>query len=168
MNQTLHQGLHQQLVELRGRAEAWLAEGYAEGFIPKFGICHHLKINPDERTHLTDLLATWPAGTGCGDHPVPHPTEEAERAYDDATAPEMWEPQYEYARARWALLEWLIEQTAPRLPYVVVIGPGTALEQMIGEFATISEALACAKHNRGWYDADVMKRRPDGSLTTEF
>ena len=29
--------------------------------------------------------------------------------------PEMWNPEYEYARNRWALLGWLIDQTAPTL-----------------------------------------------------
>ena len=53
-------------------------------------------------------------------------------------------------------------------PYVVVIGPGTGDEQVIGEFATLAAALAYVRQNRDWCGVDVMKRLPDGSLTTEL
>lgn len=164
----MNQALHQKLVQLHIRASEWLDGECREGFEPWHGICHHLTLNPSDSDRLTALMAQWPGSSGDAGYPVPHPTMEPEEAFEDATQEEMWSPEFEYARNRLALLNWLIEQTAPRLPYVVVTGPGTALEQMIGEFATFSEALACAKHNRDWCDADVMKRLPDGSLTTEF
>lgn len=102
--------LHQQLVELRGKAEAWLEGEEPGGFCPEFGICPNL---PREYDLLRDLMATWPGGTGDARCPVPHPDKGPERGYAHSGAPEMWNPEFEYARNRWALLDWLIEQTAP-------------------------------------------------------
>lgn len=163
MNQTLHQ----QLVDLRGQAKTWLAKGYAEGFVPTFGICPHLALAPGDPKLLADLFDSWPENSGDKAYPVPHPTDAPQRAYDNS-ALEMWNPEFEYARNRWALLEWLIEQTAPQFPYVVVRDPGTIHEEEIGTFATFLEAVAFASKNRDGHDVDVMKRQPDGSLTTEF
>ena len=113
MNQVPHQNLHQQLVELRSQATAWLAEGSARGFAPTFGICHHLTLTQCGYALITDLLAAWPDGTGDKHYPVPHPVKGPKGAYTNASASEMWNPKHKYARNRWALLDWLIEQTAP-------------------------------------------------------
>ena len=43
---------------------------------------------------------------------MPHPVKDPLDAHENATAQEMWNPAHEYARNRWALLDWLIEQTA--------------------------------------------------------
>ena len=104
--------LHQQLVELRGQAKAWLEGEKPKDFEPMLGICQNL---PNERRKcglLRDLTATWPAGTGDGFYPVPHHDKGPEGGYTHSGAQEMWNPEFEYARNRWALLEWLIEQTA--------------------------------------------------------
>lgn len=49
MSQLPLQNLHQQLVDLRGQAKTWLAKGYAEGFVPTFGICDHLTLTPSDQ-----------------------------------------------------------------------------------------------------------------------
>ena len=168
MSQLPLQNLHQQLVDLRGQAKTWLAKGYAEGFVPTFGICNHLTLTPSDQDLLADLFASWPGSSGDEGFPVPHPTKYPDYAYEDASVDEMWNPEHEYARNRWTLLDWLIEQTAPQFPYVVVRDPGTIHEEEIGTFATFLEAVAFASKNRDGHDVDVMKRQPDGSLTTEF
>ena len=112
MNHTLHQKLHRQLVELRGQAEAWLEGEKPEGFYPELGICENL---PNERRKcglLRDMMAAWPGGSGDEGYPVPHYNKGPEGGYTHSGAQEMWNPRHEYARNRWALLEWLIEQTA--------------------------------------------------------
>ena len=108
----MSQTLHQQLVELRGRAKAWLATGYAEGFLPWHGICGALRLDPLDRAPFDDLMSQWPGHSGDKTYPVPHPTRGPERAFDIDNLHEMWDSQHEYARNRWALLDWLIEQTA--------------------------------------------------------
>lgn len=169
MSQNLHQNLHQKLVQLHIRASEWLDTGRAGGFMPVCGICAHLTLSEGDETLLADLMASWPGGSGVKNYPVPHPDKDPEYAYGSATMQEMWDPEYEYARNRLALLDWLIEQTDPtRLPYVVVVGPGTDDEVEIGTFATFLEAVAFASKNRDGHDVDVMKRQPDGSLTTEL
>ncbi len=51
-------------------------------------------------------------------------------------------------------------------PWVVVVNPGTDDESIWGDFPTYREALAAmAEAEDG---ADVMRRRDDGALTTEF
>lgn len=108
--------LHQQLVELRGQAKAWLEGEKPEGFCPEIGICENLPREPRKYDLLRDLLreltATWPAGTGDRFYPVPHHDKGPEGGYTHSGAQEMWNPEFEYARNRWALLDWLIEQTA--------------------------------------------------------
>ena len=111
MSQTPHQTLHQELVALHDRAKAWLEGEKPEDFDPMLGICHNLPEQCDGDL-LGGLMADWPGGTGGRDYPVPHPVKRPGGAYTHASASEMWEPQFEYARNRWALLEWLIEQTA--------------------------------------------------------
>ena len=166
----MSQTLHQKLVELHIRASEWLDGECREGFDPWQGICRNLKINQSDSDRLLELMAQWPGSSGDTGYPVPHPEMEPEEAFTYATPQEMWrtEYEYEYARNRWALLYWLIEQTAPQFPYVVVRDPGTIHEEEIGTFATFLEAVAFASKNRDGHDVDVMKRQPDGSLTTEF
>ena len=161
------QTLHQELVELHIRASEWLEGGKPYGFCPEFGICLNLPRHCND-AFFEGLLATWPEGTGDQDYPVPHPVKKPWLACQDTNAEEMWNPKFEYARNRWALLDWLIEQTAPQFPYVVVRDPGTIHEEEIGTFATFLEAVAFADKNRDGHDVDVMKRQPDGSLTTEL
>ena len=110
---TLTQTLHRQLVQLRGQAQDWVDGLPAEGFSPWFGICHQLDLGAPDWGRLDALLAAWPGGTGSRAFPVPHPTEEPLDACLRCDEQEMWNPEFEYARNRWALLEWLIEQTKP-------------------------------------------------------
>ncbi len=51
-----------------------------------------------------------------------------------------------------------------QLPYVVVANAGCDDERVVSEHRTYGEA--CAFNSD--MDTDVMKRRADGSLTTEF
>lgn len=113
MNQTLHQTLHLQLVQLRGEARAWADGRPSRGFDPGVGICHNLSLSEAGRAALDDLIARWPAGTGNRIYPVPHPSDDPRQAYLFTPAYEKWNPRYEYARNRLALLDWLIEQTKP-------------------------------------------------------
>lgn len=168
MSQNLHQNLHQKLVQLHIRASEWLDTGRAGGFMPVCGICAHLTLNPSDSDRLTALMAQWPGSSGDAGYPVPHPTMEPEEAFDTSPPQEMWSLEHEYARNRWALLYWLIEQTAPQFPYVVVRDPGTIHEVEIGTFATFLDAVDFASKNRYGHDVDAVKRQPDGSLTTEF
>ena len=115
MKQTPHQTLHQELLQLRGRAKAWLEGEEPEGFHPDLGACSNLQLNPHCLALLGVLLAVWPGGSGDDLFPVPHPTKSPIDAFFMCDALEMWHPRYEYARNRWALLEWLIEQTAPTI-----------------------------------------------------
>ena len=164
----MSQTLHQELVQLRGLAKAWLEGENPEGFSPLYGICNSVKLERPDRALLNDLIDQWPEGSGADHYPVSHPTLSPKDAFDESDEHEMWDPGYEYARNRWTLLEWLIEQTAPQFPYVAVRDPGTIHEEEIGTFATFLEAVAFASKNRDGHDVDVMKRQPDGSLTTEF
>lgn len=84
-----------------------------EGFSPETGICSNVRLDRSSYHALGDLCAEWPSGSGDRDYPVPHPDCDPEVGYSRARAQEMWNPEHEYARNRWALLEWLIEQTAP-------------------------------------------------------
>ena len=68
----MSQILHQQLVQLRGKATVWLDTGYAGGLIPRYGICNNLDLAEDDQVLLADLLASWPDGAGNMDYPVPH------------------------------------------------------------------------------------------------
>ena len=104
--------LHQELVELRGRVRAWLESGRTWWFSPWHGICDGLALPSSDRDHLCYLMAQWPGHSGYSKYPVPHPTLGPEAAFDLATPQGMWDPQSAYARNRWALLDWLIEQTA--------------------------------------------------------
>ena len=109
MNRTLHQ----QLVELRGRAKAWLEGEPDERFNPYCGLCSNIALGASYLGYLRDLMARWPGGSGSRAFPVPHPTEPPSLACLSATPDQRWNPEYEYARNRWALLDWLIAQTKP-------------------------------------------------------
>ena len=113
MNQMLHQILHLQLVQLRDQARNWVDGLTLAGFKPWRGICHHLELSAMGWDQLEVLLAAWPGGTGDENYPVPHPRFHPAVAFDTSPPLEMWNPKYEYARNRWALLDWLIEQTKP-------------------------------------------------------
>lgn len=55
------------------------------------------------------------------------------------------------------------------LPWVVVINPGTDRESVAGEFEHRATAKAHLRDlQAAGDDADLMKRRADGTLTTEF
>lgn len=113
MSQTPHQTLHQQLVQLRGRAKAWLEGEPDEWFNPYCGLCSNTALGASYLGYLRDLMARWPGGSGYRHYPVPHPVNAPWVAYQSASAEEMWNPEFEYARNRWALLDWLIAQTKP-------------------------------------------------------
>ena len=113
MNQNLSRTLHRQLVQLRGQAQDWAAGRPSREFNPALGICHNLSLSPASRDALYDLIARWPARTGAVAFPVPHPTQAPGLAYVYSPPDQMWNPVHEYARNRLALLDWLIEQTAP-------------------------------------------------------
>ena len=56
-------------------------------------------------------------------------------------------------------------------PYVVVANAGFDDEFVVSEHATYAQAIAFKRCDLGVLedcDTDVMKRRPDGSLTTEY
>ena len=85
MNQTLHQ----QLLQLRVWAKAWL-EGRDSGrFFPCGGICSNLNLDDANFDLLRDLMMAWPAGTGDGRYPVPHPDKSPDQAYRDASIKEL-------------------------------------------------------------------------------
>ena len=108
----MSQTLNRRLVELRGQAKAWLDTGHRYKFSPEHGICKNLPGERYDRSLLYDLMAAWPDGTSDDCFPVPHPTETPDKGFRYSNPQEKWDPQHEYARNRWALLEWLIEQTA--------------------------------------------------------
>lgn len=58
--------------------------------------------------------------------------------------------------------------TASAKPFVLVANPGYDDEFVISEHATYLEAHKAKLRNDEDFDVDVMKRRADGSLTTEF
>ena len=61
---------------------------------------------------MKDLMRKWPKHSGCNLYPVPHPDMIPEVAFDDASPYEMWDPDSgEYARNRWELLNWMIEES---------------------------------------------------------
>lgn len=114
MNQNLSRTLHRQLVQLRGQAQDWAAGRPSGGFDPAIGICHNLSLSPTSYAALDCLITRWPArARGAAAFPVPHPSEDPGLAYVYSPAYEKWNPESEYARNRLALLDWLIEQTAP-------------------------------------------------------
>ena len=106
--------LHQELVELRGQAMAWLTTGCERGFDSMIGICGNVCLGETEFAALGDLMEKWPAGSGDRHYPVQDMDMDGDpqESYQNSTAQEMWNPKHEYARNRWDLLEWLIEQTA--------------------------------------------------------
>lgn len=53
------------------------------------------------------------------------------------------------------------------LPWCVVIFPGTDKQEIYADFWTYREAVAGIAES-GEDSADVMKRLPNGSLTTEY
>ena len=117
----MSQTLHQKLVQLHIRASAWLDGDRPKKFDPWLGICHNLTLNQSDSDRLLELIdsdrlfelmAQWPGSSGDTGYPVSHPAMKSEGAFTYATPQEMWRPEYEYARNRWALLDWLIEQTA--------------------------------------------------------
>ena len=112
----MSQDLHQQLVLLHDRARLWVATGRSEQFAPTTGICSNLRLGAGDAALRDDLLARWPGSSGSWVFPVPHPIENPDLAYLSATPDQMWNPEFEYARNRWALLEWLIEQTSDVQP----------------------------------------------------
>ena len=109
---TLTQTLHQQLVQLRGQAHDWVAGQPVAGFKPWRGICSHLDLGVADWRQFGALLTAWPGSSGNGDFPVPHPRFVPATAFVTSPPQEMWNPEFEYARNRWALLDWLIEQTS--------------------------------------------------------
>lgn len=111
---SLHQDLHQQLIQLRRRVADWVGDGLpVAGFNPDYGICGNLPAFPRYYDLLDGLFASWPGGSGSVVFPVPHPLLDPFEAYVALSQSEMWNPEHEYARNRLALLDWLIEQTAP-------------------------------------------------------
>lgn len=110
----MSQTLHQELVQLRGRARLWVETGDCEQFLPCCGICANLGLlSGADSDLLDDLLDRWPGSTGDSLFQVPHPVKTPEDAFLFTEPDEKWNPQSEYARNRLALLDWLIEQTAP-------------------------------------------------------
>jgi hypothetical protein len=56
-------------------------------------------------------------------------------------------------------------------PYVVVANAGSEEEFVVSEHASYTQAIEFKRRDLGVleeFDTDVMKRRADGSLTTEF
>ena len=108
----MSQTLHRELVQLGCRARAWLDGEKPKDFRATDGICLNVKMYAEDNGALCALMAKWPGNSGAPGYPVPHHDNWPEGAYTNASVSEMWDPEHEYARNRWALLEWLIEQTA--------------------------------------------------------
>lgn len=79
---------------------------------PWFGICLNLDQALTDRTvDAYDWIAThakaWPEYSGDEAYPVPHPTCDPRDAFNDTE--NLWDTSTEYGRARYRLLDFLIE-----------------------------------------------------------
>lgn len=61
---------------------------------------------------MKDLMNKWPKHSGSNIYPVPHPHMSSGAAFYDSSPEDMWDPDSgEYARNRWELLNWMIEES---------------------------------------------------------
>ena len=86
-----------------------------ERFDPDLGLCSAVALHapsPELRREylilLSDLVKQWPEFSGYYSYPVPHHSENPEKAFYLATPKEMWSPEDAYGAARLRLLDWLI------------------------------------------------------------
>lgn len=73
------------------------------------GLCHH--VSGAKYGGLYDLMEDWPEHSGNRHFPVGHPRMGASAAF--AQVLNLWDRDTEYGRARWRLLDYLIERTKP-------------------------------------------------------
>lgn len=79
------------------------------------GICGNLELHrlPSQAVwRRRDLMQEWPEYSGDENYPVPAPEEDADFAYNNGTAADMWDRSKPYAAKRWELLEWMMRQEA--------------------------------------------------------
>ena len=116
MSNELNKTLLKNLKDMRYLVHEYLSTGEkSEWFDPELGICnavskHHP--SPELRSELLillrDLVEQWPEFSGYPAYPVPHPSENPDRAFYLASPKEMWSPEDYYGAARLRLLDWLI------------------------------------------------------------
>ena len=118
MSDELNKTLLKNLKDVRRMVREHLSTGKASGrFYPYLGICNAVtcgESSPEVRSGcldlLSDLMEEWPEFSGDHSYPVPHPSENPERAFDLASTEDMWNPESAYGAARLRLLDWLIDQ----------------------------------------------------------
>ena len=118
MSDELNKDLLKNLKDVRCAVHEHLSTGgKAERFDPELGICEAvIRGEPSPEIHsghlvlLNDLVEEWPEFSGDRSYPVPHPSESPDRAFDLASAEDMWSPESAYGAARLRLLDWLIAQ----------------------------------------------------------
>lgn len=117
----LNKALLNILKDVRARVHEYLSTRKPVRFDPELGICNAVGLctqSPELRRGylrllrelLTGLMEEWPEFSGYRAYPVPHPDESPDRAFDLASAEEMWSPGSAYGAARLRLLDWLIAQ----------------------------------------------------------
>lgn len=104
------------LKDVRAMVHEYLSTGEKpEWFDPELGICNAVGLgaqSPELRSEflilLRGLVEQWPEFSGYPSYPVPHPSENPDRAFYLASPKEMWSPEGYYGAARLRLLDWLI------------------------------------------------------------
>ena len=116
MSNELNKTLLKHLKYVRCAVHEYLSTGEKpERFDPELGICSAVSLSaqsPELRAGclmlLKDLVEQWPEFSGYPAYPVPHPSENPDRAFYLASKEDMWSPESAYGAARLRLLDWLI------------------------------------------------------------
>lgn len=105
-SETVMAALHEALLSVKERPK-------------NIGICNQIldrlpsSLSNREFTNAVDtldaLMRQWPKYSGDPEFPVPHPSKEASEAYLGCA--DKWSKRSAYGRARWELLDYLIERT---------------------------------------------------------
>ena len=115
MSYELNKSLLENLKGVRRVVREYLSTGEETGgFDPELGICNAVILSPEFRSGcmklLLDLMEEWPEFSGNRAYPVPHPSENPDKAFYLVFAEDMWGPGSAYGAARLRLLDWLIAQ----------------------------------------------------------
>lgn len=107
---------HKTLLRVKKRmlnSDNWDTRGICRVYEQERGLLSRvLRGDWAEHRALEDLMTRWPGYSGQRIFPVPHPTLSPDYAYYECGPIEMWDRELsEYARSRWELLEWMIEET---------------------------------------------------------
>ena len=107
---------HKTLLRVKKRMQNsgnWSNQGICHAYGQERGLLSRiLRGNRADHSALEDLMTRWPGYSGDRAFPVPHPTLEPDEAYFGCCPVERWDREWsEYARSRWELLEWMIEET---------------------------------------------------------